>query len=548
MRRVISLWLPRFATERRSHNRRERRAWRDRPLALVARDRGRLLLAAVNGPAAGEGLTPGLALADARALLPALATAPHDPLGDGAALARLADWCGRYTPWSAPCSTSEGSGFGPGGAGGLLLDITGCAHLFARSGQARSEEVDGETALLKDLVGRLGRLGFTARAGLADTPGAAWALARFAAGPTSPCPASPWSVARPGETSAALDPLPPAALRLPDAAVELMARFGLRRVSALRALPSATLTSRFGPQVARRLAQALGERAEPISPRRPAPAYLARRVFAEAIIEAEAIVQALETLVAGLCRELEAASAGARRIELTCYRVDGSLERLQLGTSRPSRDDQHLRRLFAGHLAKIDPGFGIEVMTLAAPVSERLSALQLALGGHCGTGQAGGRHGAATGGTGAAGGAVPALVDRLGARLGRDRIRRPLPRESHIPERAVVHGTPLAAAAAGFSGARPAAPRPLRLLPRPEPIEAVALLPDHPPARFRWRRLLHHVVRAEGPERLAPEWWLADPARAEEAPRDYFRVEDRDGHRYWLYRADNRWFLQGLFA
>lgn len=533
MRRVVSLWLPRFATERWTAARRSRRDARDRPLALVARERGRLVLAAVNAAAAGEGLAPGLPLADARALLPSLITAPHDPAGDGAALARLADWCGRYTPWSAPCSTSEGSGFGPGGAGGLLLDVSGCCHLFARrqaDGGSGEEADDGEATLLEDLVTRLRRLGFSARAGLADTPGAAWALARFAGGR-----GRPWAVAPPGGSRAALEPLPPAALRLPEAAVELMARFGLYRVAALLALPPAVLTPRFGPQAARRIAQALGEAAEPISPRRPVPAQLVRRPFAEPIAEPESLACALEGLVAELCRSLEAGLLGARRLELTCYRVDGTLERLALGTSRPSRDSQHLRRLFAGQLERIDPGFGIEVMTLAAPLTEPLSALQLVLADSP----------AAARGVIAE---VPALIDRLGARLGPERIRRPVPRDSRIPERAVAYPEAPSAAGPRFSGQRRCGLRPLRLLPRAEPIEAIALLPDHPPARFRWRRLLHHVVRAEGPERLAPEWWLPVPALAEQAPRDYFRVEDRDGHRYWLYRADGRWYLQGLFA
>ena len=256
----------------------------------------------------------------------------------------------------------------------------------------------------------------------------------------------------------------------------------------------------------------------------------------------------LADLAADLCRGLEAAGLGARRLRLSAHRVDDSLQDLTLGTSRPRRDPAHLVRLFADRLEAIDPGFGIEVMTLAAPVTEPLSPRQLALGAGAGAGPADG---------------LPTPIDRLEGRLGPGRIFALAPRESHLPERAVARRPALAAAGEGACWRR-AQPRPLRLLEPPEPIEAMALLPDHPPARFRWRRLQHRVVRAEGPERIVGEWWRAagasPPPHAETAPRtpprtpddpqarDYFRVEDEDGRRYWLYRAAGRWFLHGLFA
>ena len=480
--------------------------------------------------------------------MPALETAPHDPAGDLRALARLAEWCGRYTPWTAV----DGCGRDPGGAAGILLDVTGCAHLFAcgegggncageHAGEHTGEHTgerdsgqDGEAALLADLTARMARLGFTARVAMAGTAGAAWAAARFFdAPPQAPqaARARRWTVVPPGGERAALVSLPPAALRLPPATVEELERLGLRRIGDLLALPPAALEPRFGPLPARRLAQALGREAEPISPSRPEARHLVRRAFAEPTVTAGDIAAGLEALVAGLCRDLAAAGRGARRLELVLYRVDGTLRRLALGTSRPSRDPAHLKRLFAEHLDKIDPGFGIEVMTLAASEAEPLDALQLALSG--------------SGQQAAAG--LPALIDRLGSRLGLGNVLCPAPRESHVPERAVA----LVPAPARISAWRPrgaAPPRPLRLLPRPEPVEAVALLPDHPPARFRWRRLAHRVIRAEGPERIGPEWWLDDPARAGTPARDYFRVEDEDGRGYWLYRADGRWFLHGLFG
>jgi protein ImuB len=523
MRRVISLWLPEFAAERWHRQRQPLPARstdrppakpvpRIRPLALVAREGGRLILAAVDGAAAAAGLTPGMPLAGAHALAPDLWTAPHDPRGDAAALGRLAAWCERYTPWTAP------GGSEPGGAAGILLDVTGCAHLFG-----------GERALAADLEARVGALGFTARTGLAETIGAAWALARF--GGTGVGPA----VAPPARVRAALAPLPPVALRLPAETCELLARLGLRRIGALYDLPPETLAPRFGPMLARRLRQALGEEAEPLSPGAPPPPPLVRRVFAEPISAPEDLARGLEALSPALCRRLETGGLGARRLELTAYRVDNSLQHMTLGTSRPCRDPAHLIRMFGDKLDGLDPGFGIEVLTLAAPVTEPLAHRQLALEDGCG--------GAAEG--------LSALVDRLEGRLGPNRTFALAPRESHLPERAVARRPALAASGAGAAWRR-AQPRPLRLFAPPEPVEALALLPDHPPVRFSWRRLQHRVVRAAGPERLTDEWWRVAGASPEISPatgaRDYFRVEDADGRRYWLYRSDGRWFLHGLFA
>ncbi len=525
----------------------------------------------MNAAAAGAGLTPGLPLAEARALLPGVTTAPHEAEADAQAIARLAAWCGRYSPWTAPCSTAEGSGRGPGGGAGVLLDVSGCCHLFG-----------GEAALLEDLQARLTDLGYTNRLAMADTIGAAWAMARFAASPAHPC-----VVVMPGSQRAAIACLPPAALRLPDAAVEVMDRLGLRRIEDLYALSPSVMTPRFGPLAARRLAQALGEEAEALSPRRPPPAHLLRRIFAEPISAPDDIARALDDLLPRLCRELALAGRGARQLDFTAYRSDGSFQSLSVGTSRASRDAKHLRRLFTEKLAQIDPGFGIEVMTLAAARSDPLGARQMnfpvppppqqqppqqqndaeeeAPAPAVVTAQP----------INSAAGAedIPDLVDRLGSRLGLAAVRRPSPRESHLPERAFV----LASVEGEGGEEKPGEDmqdegwrktphpnlRPLRLLPRPEPVEAVSLLPDHPPARFRWRRMLHEVVQAEGPERLLGEWWqndsilgnpapnvLAgdDPIAGDAEPRDYFRVEDADGRRYWLYRSAGQWFLHGLFG
>ncbi len=575
MRRVISVWLPRFATDRLTRSEparpkpagklRQRPAGPARPRVLLRQERGCLLLAAVDDRAAAAGLAPGQPLADARAILPELETAEHDPAADLRALSALAAWCGRFTPWVAP----DRSACDGGGSAGLLLDVTGCAHLFG-----------GEAALLAALVEGLARQGFDARAALAETPGLAWAVARFG----SPEGAGPGAERGPGQgaatrvvplgaAKATLAGLPVAALRLAPGQVELLERLGLRRVGDLYDLPAGSLARRFGPMVAHRLAQALGRTREAISPLTPVPPFVERLALPEPSDAPEAIALGLESLILALCRRLEERGQGARRLVFTLYRADGSLGRLKLGTSRPSREPQHLKRLFAQRLEQVDPGFGVEVMTLAATLAEPLTALQsvlpCALGASARPAAAAERKAPAfEAGPARALGPVPAteallseappsealgeVVDRLVNRLGAARVTRPEPRESHLPERALAAAPPLEAPAPATvptaAWRRPQQPRPLRLLPRAQPIEAMALLPDHPPAQFRWRRLLHRVAAAEGPERLSPEWWHPEPAKAAEPVRDYFRVEDDDGRRYWVYRAEGRWYLHGLFA
>ncbi len=520
---MLSLWLPAFAIERCRPRSRPKAA--PAPQALLVQDGPRILLDAVADEAAALGLSPGMPLADARALCPDLRAASRDLAAEAVELGRLADWAGRYTPWTAVDSWRE-----LGGAAGLWLDVSGCAHLFG-----------GEVELCADLTRRLARLGFTGRAGLAPTPGAAWALARYGQtryGQTRHDKTSgeAWRIAGPEELREALAPLPLAGLRLPPAQVELLARFGLERIGDLLGLPAAALSSRVGPRARERLAQALGERAESLSPRRPCPRRLSRRNFGEPIAAQEDIARALEGLIAGLCEGLGRDALGARRVELALYRVDGGHERLTLGISRPSREPAHLKRLFAERLERIDPGFGIDAMVLAATVTEPLSTLQLSL--------ASGAAPPPLGQTPASG--LAALVDRLSARLGPGAVTRQDLRASHLPEVAVVSVSPFTPLSDPMAPVKPS--RPLRLFAHPEPVEATAALPDHPPLQFRWRRVLHRVARAEGPERIAAEWWGPDAAPANAPPRDYFRVEDEDGRRFWLYRCDGGWFLQGLFG
>ncbi len=499
------------------------------PFALVESGLHGLTLTAVNAGAWREGLRPGLALADARAALPELLTAPAEPEHDRTALAALAAWAGRY----GPTRNVEGRD-------GVWIDSSGVAHLFG-----------GEAAMLGDLLARLTRAGLSAHAGLADTPGAAFALARFATTSTAPV-----RIAAPGTAREALAPLPVAALRLPAPGVVLLHRLGLRRIGQLYALPRDALAQRFrsapggrgnahrkraalmAGSVLARLDQALGTSAEPREPLAEPPPHLARRLLAEPLISTAGVTTTLEVLAHDLARQLDARGQGGTRFVLALYRVDGSASEIRIGASSPCRDPRHLLALFADRLDALDAGFGIDAMTLACTHAEALAdrQIELARGGY--------ETGAAT---------TAALLDRLSNRLGAGRVLRLAPFDSHIPERAqrrvpVLAGSEPAAAAPGAAagpGAR--AQRPAFLLAEPEPIAVLAEVPEGAPLRFSWRRLVHRIVRAEGPERIEPEWWRSigrPPARAGLAqeillarPRDYYRIEDEHGGRYWVFRA-----------
>ncbi len=555
MRRIMYLWLPRWPIDRLGLSQRKNigAPAEEAPFATVIDAAGRRLLAAVNPTATAAGLAPGMPLADALSFLPGLATALAKPAEDAAALRRLAEWCGRYSPWTAP-----------DGADGVRIEITGSAHLWG-----------GERALAADLAARLDRRGAASRIVIADTLGAAWAMARFAEASDSVV------ILAPGELRAALASLPVEALRLDPLTAQGLRRVGLKRVGDLCAMPRDALSRRFGETVARLLDQALDEMPEPLSPLGEVPSRRVRLSFAEPITEPADLMLATERLAADLVPRLAREGTGARRLDLGFYRVDGRVERIRLGTARPSRDPRHLAALFKERLDTIDPGLGIEDMILAAYAVEPLPAEQIGLPGHTA-----GPHPnpPPLAGEGMGGGIAP-LLDRLGNRLGLAAISRLEPRESHIPERASVrvqpHLTlpiadamgPLSLPPKGRRGPKtpsppPGAervgvrwgisgkpPRPIRLFDPPEPVEAFWLLPDDPPFRFLWRRRRHRVTRADGPERIAEEWWRPEGSGAVDAVRDYYRVEDEEGRRFWLFRAGlhghdhpPRWFVHGVFS
>ncbi len=463
-------------------------------------------LTAVDAGAAARGLAIGQKATDATALVPELVIAEAEPAADAAALTALVDWCARFSPAVAADRPD-----------GFFLDITGVAHLWG-----------GEGPMMADLVRRLAANGLPVRAAVAGSPGAAWALAHF--GPDR-------SITGEETTATLLAPLPIAALRLTAEDAGQIARLGLTTVGALAAQPRDQLGRRFGPEVMRRLDQALGRIGEALEFRRPPSPWFARAAFAEPISTPEDLARAAGDIVQTLCARLAAAGHGARRFDLAFHRLDGAAERASIGLALPGRDAAAITRLILPKLDYVDPGFGIEVTTLIAREVETLTEKQTSF----------------TDAVDAREDLAP-LIDRLTNRLGEDAVWRAEAFPSHAPERATRRRPPLSPfQETGWDVERP---RPLRLFRRPEPVEATAPTPDDPPILFRWRGQLHRVRRAEGPERLAEEWWRtpfdrADPLKA----RDYYRVEDEAGARFWLFRAGfygvdepPTWWLHGLFG
>jgi protein ImuB len=464
------------------------------------------LIAAVDAAARAAGLAQGMALTQARILVPDLEVRFADLDGDAAFLTRLALHAARH--WTPRAAVS--------GADGLWLDLSGAAHLFG-----------GEEAMCRRILGFCARLGLEARLAVAGSFGAAHALARF--------PARPIVLLPPGGEAEALAPLPPAALRLDEGTLATARRLGIATIGELIAMPRAPLQRRFGGQMLMRLDQALGRAGEPIDPVDPEDPPAAELRFMEPIVTAEAIAEALSEGARRLARILEKSGLAARLVLWRCERVDGAVQAVRIGTARATRDPVHLLRLLARRIEEIEPGFGIERMMLTALRVEPLRAQPVAR---------------VLAGEEPASDLVP-LVDLLAGRLGPRRLFRLGAVESDVPERSVARLGPL-----GQPRAWPHWPRPVRLLAPPERVEnVVALLPDQPPRRFTWRGRAFQVTRADGPERIHGEWWRRS-AEAE-AVRDYFQVEAEGGARFWLYRrgdgldprtGDLSWYLQGVFG
>jgi protein ImuB len=554
-RRILSVWFPRLGADRLM---RRMGDLNGAPFAVV-RDIGQMqVISALCAGAQAAGLRVDQPLRDAHAQCAGLITRAQNPQAEAAFLDTLMRWAGRYSPWVAAQPPDA-----------LMLDVTGCAHLFG-----------GETALITQLTDDATTLGVTAICGLADTPGAAWALARYAGravasdrsgdaidqearatrsraakrrhwerGGTPPpgtnTPRSTHRIAAPGQTRQALAPLPVAALRLDPEQTAQLIRLGLRRIGDLTGQPRAPLARRFGKGLILRMDQALGAVPEPISPRAAAPRFATRLTLPEPIGLRDDVLAALDRLTTRLCEMLRAKGRGARQVRLQAWRCDDTMGWIEIGLARPADQPERIIPLLAMKLDDLDAGFGIDILRLEATRTEALHSTRPA--GHLDATRAA-QHKASQQGDQTT--ALEDLTGRMGARIGLEAITRRHPASSHIPEKC-ARILPAAFSQPAPPGTWPAppAPRPLLLWP-PELVNA----PDHPhpPAQFRWRGQEHALAEARGPERIAPEWWLDDPGWRN-GVRDYWQVITRTGARLWLFYAHGAalspgWFCQGEFT
>ena len=460
----------------------------------------RRVIASVDDASLRLGLSGGMTVTHAQSLVPDLCVLNATPEEDEAALIRLAVWCVKYSPLVTPDPPD-----------GIFIDVAGSAHLF-----------QGEAALIKDLCQRLATQGICTKAALADTPGCAWAMARYGEA----------SIVLPGRCSEAIASLPVASLRLPDSVVSSLHDVGIERVAQIASKPRSSLKLRFGGDVLLRFDQALGSVQEALTSLIPPEVPRAELRFAEPVGDPEDLKRIISKLTEMLCLDLEKRGVGARRLDLVFIRVDNIAQAARVGLSRPYREPKHLSKLLAERLVVIDPGFGIESAALTASWIEAVSERQTV-----------GRHIQDDGSDVD----VSQLVDTLGVRLGQNKVFRLAPVESALPERAVKR---VSALHPGKGVGWPAnLPRPARLFEHPEKVEAVAELPDHPPRLFVWRNVRHRIAKADGPERIHGDWWVSECET--QLVRDYYRVETADGSRYWLFRdapaeQGGSWWLHGV--
>ena len=548
-RRILSVWFPRLGAERLL---RRLGGVEDVPFVVV-RDTGQMqVLSSLSAAAQAAGLHRDQPLRDAHAMCAGLVTRQQNPQAEAAFLDVLTRWAGRFSPWVAAHPPD-----------GLMLDVTGCAHLFG-----------GEEALMEQLVQDAADMGVTARTGLADTVGAAWALARYAgqtaaharsgdaidqearatrsraakrrhwerggaAPPVMAAHGNTARIAQPGTAYRALADLPVAGLRLEPEVQEQLVRLGLRRIGDLIGQPRAPLARRFGKGLVLRLDQALGSVPEPVSPAPAPPRFATRLTLPEPIGLIEDMMAALDRLIPRLCQMLRDKGQGARAVRLQAFRSDGTMQWVSVGLASAADQPDRIRPLLAMKLEEIDAGFGIDILRIEATQVEPIHTRKVT--GHLEAGQA-------VRAQLAQGNRLDDLIGRIGARIGMDQITRRHPASSHIPEK-----TSTVMAAAWSEPAQdwpvPPTPRPL-LMWRPEPVMA----PDHPrlPAEFRWRGMNHKLVQANGPERIAPEWWLDEP-EWRSGVRDYWQVWTERGDMLWFFYAhggalSSGWFCQGSFA
>lgn len=496
--RYVSIWFRYLSTDWFSLRQPQLKSL---PFVLRTPVHGRMIVTAVNAVAQSKGIHIGMTLADARALHPELEIHDDKPELIDKLLARIAQWCIRFTPIVATDPPD-----------GLLLDVTGCTHLWG-----------GDDAYIKDITLRLQHRGYSVRLAMADTAALAWGVARYGKEPL---------VVNASTHLNTLMRLPPEALRPEPDVVERLHKLGLHRIEQFMNMPRSALRRRFGNHFIQRINMALGKEVELIKPIVISEPYQERLPCLEPIVTLTGIEIALQELLKLLCLRLQQEQKGLRTAVFKCYRVDGRTEQIDIGTNRPSHHIDHLFKLFALKIGKIEPALGIELFVLEAPQVEDCLPQQEKMW------QANG---------GLEDMRVSELIDRLAGKVGIHSIHRYVPAEHYWPERSFKQATTLHEAT--LTEWRDDKLRPLQLLEPPELIEVSAPIPDYPPMLFRRKGNVHKIVKAEGPERIEQEWWLQQGQH-----RDYYRVEDDAGHRYWLFRLghyedkNDQWFLHGFFA
>lgn len=497
--RFIAIWFKHLTTDWFAIR---NPALREQAFVLAAPQRGRMVITAVNKLAQAQCMEVGMAIADARSIFPSLRVLDDKPELPVKLLKVLGEWCIRYTPITAMDPPD-----------GLILNCSGCPHLWG-----------GEMKYLKEMITRLTKRGYDVRGAMADTIGTAWAVARY--GEIDP-------IIAPGEQMTALLPLPLAALRLEPSTLLRLQKLGLYKIRHIINISRASLRRRFGPDILLRLNQALGQHKEAIEPLQPIQPYQERLPCLEPIVTATGIEIALKQLLDSLCLRLQREGNGLRAATFMGYRVDGKMEQVEIGTNRASHSSSHLFKLFEGKIASIEPALGIELFVLETKKVEELDPVQEALWQERG---------------GLEDAEVAELLDRIAGKIGSYRVHRYLPDAHYWPERSFK--------VASSMQEKPVIdwplerPRPIRILARPERIDVTAPIPDYPPMLFRYQGKLHHIKKADGPERIEREWWLEGGEH-----RDYYCVEDEDGQRYWLFRSGHydmdkqrAWFIHGFFA
>jgi protein ImuB len=497
-KRFVSIWFPYLRTDwfiRHKHI-------HEAPLVLVSPDHGRMIVTAANAIAHSEGIHIGMVLADARVVTPFLQVFHDKPGMSDKLLGKLAEWCLRFSP-SVGLDLPDG----------LLLDATGCAHLW-----------NGEANYIQSISTRLKELGYNNRVAIADAIGCAWAICHF--GQNS-------FIIEPGQNATALFSLPPAALRLEEDMVKRLEKLGLYQIKHFIGMPRSALRRRFGPQFLRKLDLAMGYEQEVIQPIHPIEPYIERLPCLEPIITPTGIEIALQRLLETLCCRLQQEEKGVRVAVFKCYRLDGKIEKIEIGTNHATHNIKHLFKLFEIKISTIEPALGIELFTLEAPNVEEISPLQEKLWEKV---------------YDLDNARLSELLDRLAGKMGINSIHRYLPDEHYWPERSMKLASSLQEKTT--TTWKIDRPRPLQVLSMPEPIEVTAPIPDYPPMLFRYKGKLHKVIKADGPERIEQEWWLQEGVH-----RDYYCVEDEEGCRYWLFRSghysadkSHKWFIHGFFA